>query len=311
MSFSFMNAQEKIELCIIQGKELANIVDNSQMALELARVKHQDEEQRGIVGEAINFAANVATRAITSIIDNAQSSRTVEWTAPTTKDYFYNTVSYLGPLDPSGLQFSGFTMRRQYCEDGKEDDGKSAMFLKCSIPSENMSNFITNSRFTMKVDTLAIDLSKVRAKYTSKKKISVEITVRMFSTWLDRDLTIHQDQQLGEFKICLRNLKYDPERPLKTYNSEEAKNFITGFCFFIPRSYGAYTVSDSYNECWSQGEFSIIVSVKESTAKKVSKSKTSQYALEYFQSALPTTLKNIASNKEIMGPKVVEIISKY
>lgn len=304
-------AQERVELCILQGSEISNIVKNSQMELESVRLSQHNGTQRGVIGETINFAANMATRAITSIIDNARSKRTVEWTAPVTKDNFYSSVSYLGPLDPSGLQFSGFSMKREVSDASAADEGSTAMYLKCSLPTEYMSNFIANSRFALRVDTLAIDLSKVRAKYTAKKTISIEITVKMISTWLDSSLAIHKDQQLGEFKICLNNLKYDPDSPIVTYNRIEAENLITGFSFFIPRSYGAYTTSESYCDCWGQGEFSIMVSVKESTARRPSASKNSEYMWEYFQSAFPRTLTDIVSNKEIIGSKVVEIINTY
>lgn len=304
-------AQERVELCILQGSEMPDIVKNSQLELETVRINQYNGTERGVLGETINFAANMATRAITSIIDNARSKRTVEWTAPVTKDNFYSSVSYLGPLDPSGLQFSGFTMKRAVADVSGTDEDSTAMYLKCSLPTEYMSNFIANSRFTLQVDTLAIDLSKVRAKYTAKKTISIEITIKMISTWMDSSLAIHKDQQLGEFKICLDNLKYDPDSTDINLGGEAAKDLITGFSFFVPRSYGAYTVSESYCDCWGQGEFSILVSVKESTARRPSASKNSEYMWEYFQSAFPRAVTDIVSNKEIIGSKVVEIINTY
>lgn len=303
-------AQERIELNIIQRPGLVAIVDNTQHHLENVRQERLEGTDRSILGIGVDFVANFAARALTSVIDNAHAKRTAEWTVPTTRDFFYNDISYLGPLDPSGMQFSGFSVRRDVYD---EEQGKdcTALYFKCSLQDSLMSDFISNSRFTLQLDTLAIDLSKLKAKFTSRKRVSVEITIKMFSTWLDRNLTVHKDQQLGEFRIGLSNLKYDKsDSSLRTFGKDTAKNFMSGYCFFIPRSYGAYTSNGEYKECWGEGEFDIEISVRECTATRA-KSKNSEFMMEYVQSALPAAIKDISLNTEVVGPKTVKIISTY
>lgn len=297
-------AQERIELSILQEPYMAVLINETQQRMEDERI---DSDTRGLLGTAIDFTANFATRALTTLIDNAQKKRIVEWTAPTTRDYFYNDVSYLGPLDPTGMQFSGFTMKRVLT--GENQD--TVMYLKCSVPQDRIQDFISNSRFTLEIDSLSIDLSKVRAKYTAKKNISIEITITVVSTWIDQNLSIHKDQQLGEFRICANNLTYDKNDPIITYSQKDAKNMIAGFCFFIPRSYSAYTSGQEYRECWGRGEFDINVSVKESTARKASRGPGAQFVIDYIQTALPGTLTDITLNQEIVGSEMVKIISNY
>ncbi len=300
--------KEVISLRITNDEEVGLRVDQSFQERAAIRAADGDGE-RGLVTTAIDFASNIATKAIFSIMDNVEKSRTSTWRPPVTKDYFYDQPSFLGPMDPSGMQFDGFIMSRDVV--GENGKGSSAFYIKCSLPKDQISNFVANSRFSLQLDTLAIDLSKVKAKYTSKKRISMEITVKFVSTWLDSDLVIHENQEFGEFRICMPNMKYDPENPVVTFSKAkgETSGLISGTCFFIPRSYSVYVDEGQYNPCWSAGEFEMHLTIKETTSKV--KSESAEYMEEFFKKALPSSISGIATNSNIVGPAMVKIIKDY
>ena len=161
----------------------------------------------------------------------------------------------------------------------------------------------------MQLDSLAIDLSKVKAEYTFKKRISIEIDIEIKATWIDDAMSVHKDQELGLFRISLPNMKYDKDNPIVTFGGDKAKKLLNGFCFFIPRSHGAFVNAGKYQECWSAGEFEVQMTVKESTS--VPKKAGATYAYEYLQKVLPGSLSQITVNENIVGPGVVKIIKGY
>ncbi len=303
--------KEEIMLQIRQDPAVPYYVDEC-----MSGISELKNGQRGLLGTAVDFVANLSSKALFSIFDKVKASRVSEWKVPVTKDYFYNSVSFLGPYDPSGLQFRGIQMSRNMVQD---DSRNSVFHLECSMPTDSVSltNFLANSRFVLELDSLAIDLSKVKARYTAKKKISIEIDIAFKATWVDESLTVHKDQELGMFRISLPSLKYDPSNPVRTFGKADGVH-INGVCFFIPRSYAAY-VEDveyepgmfrrEYRNFWSAAEFEVGMTVKESTAKP--RSAGSEFTYEYFQKALPNSLQQIATNQKIVGPAVVNVIKNY
>lgn len=292
--------QEEILLQVKNTTEMSIAVGQSSAMLSRSM-------NRGFVSTAIDFAANLASRAIFSAFDKAQKQKVAEWSTPAVKDYFYEAPSQYGALDPTGMKFSGLYMSREMIA----ADTSSVFHLECSVPSDpgSVTSFITNSRFSMELDSLAIDLSKVKAKYGRKKRISIEIDIVITATWIDEAMIVHQDQQLGLFRISLPNMKYDEKNPVVSFGGEKAGNMLNGFCFFVPRSYGAFISNGRYQECWSAGEFEIQVSIRESTARP--RKAGASYAYEYFRQALPGSLSQMTTNENIVGPGVVKIIKGY
>lgn len=313
-SIAGLHAQEKVMLQIKQNEMLS--YDISQRMADISELKNA-EEQRGLLNTALDFVTNLSSRALFSALDGIKESRIHEWRVPVAKDFFYNSISFLGPYDPTGMQFSGIKVTKESIRSG----GSNGLFhLECSMPTDSMSlsNFLASSRFTLKIDTLAIDLSKVKARYTRKNRISIDVDICFKATWMDSDLETHKDQEMGSFRISLPDLAYDPKNPIKTFNGETAANLISGSCFFIPRSYAAYVenvitedaIEQKYRHYWSPGEFEVSITVKESTAGR-KRGEHAAYAYEYLQKALPGSLQNIATNENIVGPGVVNIIKQY
>ncbi len=295
-----------------QNKEqiIVSIDRNENLPEKMERTQREmvrGSDSRGLVAMGLNLVTNLGTKALFQIIDKADERKAIEWTAPCSNDCFYRETSFLGPLDPTGLHFHGIRLERD--EIGSDGSLQQAVYIKCSMPEEKLGDYITTRRFGLQIDTIAVDLSKVKAKYTRKKRISIQISIVIKASWMDDNMTIHKDQEMGQFNICLSSLKYDKNNPVVEYSAEEAKDLISGSCFFIPRSYGAIVSGDEYKQCWSKGEFEVYMIVKESTGGKTSE--TGKFIHDYFANELPSTLNKMATNEKLMGSSIVEIINNY
>ena len=299
---SFAQQKEQITMSIDRNEALPDKLEKSQRALAI-----ESKGSRGITSMGVGLMADLSTRALFQIIDKAKDKRVSEWKAPACRDCFYREPSFMGPLDPTGLHFHGITLHREVL--GADGQPQTAILVRCSLPEDKLDEYLTSRRFGLQVDTLAIDLSKVKAKYTLKKNIAIQISIAISATWMDEKLEIHQNVPLGTFNICLPSLKYDPKHPVVTYNAEQARRLISGSCFFVPRSYSAFVSGSEYKNCWSAGEFEAAMTVHESTGKKSGQNAT--YIHDYLQKSLPAALQQMMTNENIVGESVVEIIKNY
>ena len=292
--------QEKVSVNILRSQEMPLLMERSQRELAL------EQESRGLLAMGIDVAAQLGTKALTAVIAKAKGQYSNEWKAPVCRDHFYGTPSLSGPLDPTGLQFSGLSLSR----DVTNPDGSvsRALFFSCSLPSDNLTDFITNHRFTLQLDTLSVDLSKIHAKYKADKHVSLEINIVIKATWMDQNLIIQQDQQLGAFRILLPGLKYDKDAPVYAIGGPAVADKISGYSFFVPRSYSAFKSGDKYVPCWGTGEFEIEVSVKEVTGKA---GVVTEYLYDVLGKNLPQAISSLVTNKQIVGAGVAEVIKTY
>ncbi len=289
---------EQVYVNILRSREMPLLLERSQR--ELA------QENRGLLTIGIDIAAQAGTRALTKGFTKLKDRYSSEWTAPVCRDHFYSAPSMSGPLDPSGMQFSGVSLSRDMVD--ADGSASQALFLSCSLPKDQLTDFITNHRFTLQLDSLSLDLSRIHAKYKADKRVSLEINIVFKATWMDENLTIHSNQELGAFRIALSGLKYDKSAPLYSVGGESAKDLISGYSFFVPRSYSAYKNGDKYVPCWGTGEFDIEVTVKEVTGKV---SAFTDYLYDSISKNLPAAITSVATNKEIVGASVAEVIKTY
>ena len=291
---------EQVHLNILRSEEMPLLLERSQRDLA------QENSSRGLLTMGIDIAAQFGSRALTEAFTKAKGKYSSEWKAPVCRDQFYNAPSTYGALDPSGLQFSGLSLSRDVA--GQDGQMAEALFLSCSLPKDRLTEFITNHRFTLNLDSLSTDLSKIHAKYKSDKRVSLEINIVFKATWMDQNMDIHGNQELGAFRILLPGLTYDPKNPVYSIGGDKADNKISGYSFFIPRSYSAYKSGDKYVECWGTGEFDIEVSVKEVTGKTGA---FTDYLYDSLSKSLPAAISSIATNKQIVGASVAEVIKTY
>lgn len=292
--------KETVKICINNSEEMPLLLERAQNELAY------DKEGRGLLSVGVSLATQLGSRALSNVFTRNKSQYSFEWNAPVCRESFYNGPSYYGALDPSGLQFNGLTLSRNVTDiKGQE---RQVLFLSCSLPHDRIQEFITNHRFVMQVDSLMIDLSQIRAKYTCKKNVSIQIDLTFTATWMDDNTSIHDKQELGVFRINLPPLHYDKGSPVVSFGCEQTEHMISGYCFFIPRSYSAFKSGDNYISCWSAGEFEVAVTVREIT------SKTNKYMDLLYDSvskSVPEALGSMVTNKDIVGASVAEIIKTY
>ena len=294
--------QERITLSINRNETLPAKLERTQRTLEA-----ESKGSRGLVSLGIGLASNVGTRALFQLIDKADARHSASWSVPEGRGYFYESPSFLGPMDPTGMHFSGITLLRE--EHDSESNMGTAMLVKLSLPEDRLDEYVTSRRFDLQIDTLMVDLSRVKARYTGKKVISIQISIGIRATWMDEKMDIHKNQELGVFNICLQNLKYVPEQPVVAYSAEQAKNLISGSCFFIPRSYSAFVYGSEYKDCWSAGEFEVTIQVTENAGNK--KSKNAEYVRQYLENALPGAVQQLLTNEQLAGSMVVNVVKNY
>ena len=286
-----------------------NIKNSKEMPLLLERAQNElavEKEGRGLLSTGVSLAVQLGSRALAAAFTKLKNQYNFEWQAPVCRESFYNAPSFLGALDPSGLQFNGVTVTRYITNASGQDN--QAFLLSCSVPHESIQEFITNHRFIMQIDTLMIDLSQIRAKYTLKKRVSIQIDLTFTATWMDDNTSTHNKQELGMFRINIPSLHYDKEAPIVSFGREQTGNMISGYCFFIPRSYSAFKSGENYMPCWSAGEFEVAVTVRESTSTI---SKGMDFFYDSVSQSLPNALGAMVTNKDIVGESVAEIIKTY
>lgn len=261
------------------GKERISVevIHDSRINEELAEARDQFALQAGI-GSSDRFIlmplASIAYNMLAGkLIDgakgkvNEQLSKSEkkymsEWTASVSKDYFYSGISLNGPLDPSGIQFGGMKVCRVV-----NNNMDTAFYFSSRIDVASFSEIMKNSRFTLKLDTLMLDLSKTNAKLPENKKFNLQIEVKITASWVNEVAQYYKDQELGVFTTTLRDLIYDPSSPVLVFTDDNLK--LKGSCFVIPRSYIGYIDSDNnHRHSWGQGEYSMMITIKEQTQHK-------------------------------------------
>ena len=206
-------------------------------------------------------------------ITNADKKYKAEWVVSVSRNYFYNCMSMNGPLDPTGMQFWGIKASRTLL------DNTPAFIFSAHIDSSSFDQIMRNSSFNLTLDTLLIDLSKTKARLKKNKKLNLTLDIKITATWMNEVAQYFQNHELGAFSIDLRNLVYDPENPVLVYTGNELK--IRGISNMIPRSYIGYVdPTGGYRHSWGQGEYSMVITVKEDAEHK--KTKVKSFFNEYL-----------------------------
>ena len=130
------NVREKVSLKVKNDIQLKYAIGES--SAKLAQPTH-----RGLITTAVDFVANVASRALFSAFETTRQAHIAEWSSPIVKDFFYDAPSLLGPLDPSGMKFSGILVSKSMLD---SDSSHSVFHLECSVPTDiqSVTDFITN-----------------------------------------------------------------------------------------------------------------------------------------------------------------------
>ena len=239
---------------------------------------------------AVNVAVNYA-------VDNVRSKRgkwekAVNNECRFSKDlkmlseihHFYKEVSNIGPMDPTGMIFDGFSCSQDITV-GQESQNVFKVVCKVRTDSLGIQSMASDSRFMLYVDEVAfnpylcdlpndsldnVDL-RIPFDFQKRKDLKLKIRATVSSTWMNQILQITRDQVLGTFDIevaidpayvktdstgaSVFHYKYAPNNPANRLVK------VKGDSFLVPRSYVA---SKADGDIWGMGQYKVDLIVSES-----------------------------------------------
>ena len=241
-------------------------------------------------GRVVNVAVNYA-------VDNVRSKRG-KWEKAVNKEcrfskdlkmlseihHFYKEVSNIGPMDPTGMIFDGFSCS-QDIKVGDKTQNVFKVICKVRTDSLGIQSMASDSRFLLYVDEVAfnpylcdipndslqnVDL-RIPFDFEKRKDLRLKIRATISSTWMNQILQITRDQVLGTFDI---DISIDPKY-IETdnsgasvfrykYASDNPANRlvrVNGDSFIVPRSYVA---SKTDGDIWGMGQYKVDLVVSES-----------------------------------------------
>jgi len=237
-------------------------------------------KSRGFITVAmIAQVASIGAKAVKNVIDNEKKKYTAEYSDGIYGMYFYSHLSEKDVWDPEGIQLKEFTFIRTFKnKKGQIDTALKATFMLDTSRSYEIYN---NAVFRLKVKELVINYSKAKVptkrwyfpwsylQKTKNDKLDMDIEIEFATTYNTEQGLIYHDASLGKFYLLVRDAPLDKKDiNYKNYYETMAGERLDGYSFIVPRSFGHYYNGSEYKPCYSQGNYNIIIKVKESGQDK-------------------------------------------
>ncbi len=225
------------------------------------------EERSGGKGMIEAMIVSKAVQGIMKLIDNRKKRYVSEYNYQIKNGNFYDQISVIGPLDPTGIRFKGFNIARTFqTEDNKTDTGFIAHF-SIDTSKNRVLEIMNNGIFRLVLDSIHINHAKVKVP-ENEKTLNLDFEINFFASYAGQDGTINSEALVGKFIYSVRKAPLDKEQKDYAAYYEKRKNQeCIGFGFLIPRSAGYYKrkSTNSIEKCFGQGVYSISVNVKETS----------------------------------------------
>lgn len=264
------------ESVVLKVKEDANLIKYATMQPQNTPELASESKSRGMV-DIIGKVASVAVNGVISLVDKEKNKYSASYQNSVGQCYFYNQISESSALDPTGMQFSGFTFLRRVKDNlGKTD---TAVYAKFKVDENNAYEIINNSVFKLKLDELKVNYAK--AKIMARKwyqplswfmapeypTLNMDFEITITSSFVTREGVIFNDVPAGKFYLTLRNIPLDKTDPTHDkFYANVKNNTIIGRSFLVPRSFGYYYDSKrQIKPSYGQGMYNIVVKVNESS----------------------------------------------
>lgn len=202
---------------------------------------------------------------------------------------FYASPSQLGPMDPTGMLFSGFGCRQYVVtidENGEEKEDE-VFYMSCRLKDspEGIMRMLNHSKFEVEVDELRFnpylcnlpndslgnDVStRIDFDFDKRKNLEFKIVANVSSSWLNEAMQVANDVPLGQFVITA---KIDPKKldadNVFRYKRGEDENSgkvvnVMGDSFLVPRSYVGFASLDDPQPSWGTGQYKVEMDISES-----------------------------------------------
>lgn len=247
--------------------------------------------------KTVNASSNIVSLGL-NIVTEALKSKREKWyrkaqqqcyynqslAAETKIDDFYALPSTKGAMDPENLKFEGFGCKN-YIEvkgDSKEKEGVGVFYIFCKMrrDDEGLRHIINHSKFKVEIDSLYFNpkycnlpndstgSAESRFSFEKRDHLTLELKVRLYSSWMNQAAMITNNQQLGEFTIKVEIDKnklnsdgifiYDKHDP-----DYEKLVSVDGDSFIVPRSFTGTTDGANYQPTWGTGQYRIEMEVSE------------------------------------------------
>lgn len=225
----------------------------------------EERTTRGFFAPMLGALTSYGADAIKKMIANDKKKYTAEYKMALTDMVFYDQVSTASPFDPIGMQFNGFTVFRTFINEAGQTD--TAMKAEFEVDKTNTYEILNNAIFRLKLKSLTLNYAKAKIARNGPKKLNMDFEITFRTSYVNREGSLFDNVTLGKFVFSLRDAPLDKNAPgyAEYYQRLKGKK-IDGRSFIVPRSYG-YFISDGNKpqECYSQGAYSVQVSVKESS----------------------------------------------
>lgn len=264
------------ESVALKVKEDANLIKYATMQPQSTPELASVSKSRGMV-DIIGKVASAAVNGVITLVDNEKKKYSASYQNSVGQCYFYDQISESSALDPTGMQFAGFTFLRRVKDNlGKTD---TAVYAKFRVDEDNAYEIINNSVFKLKLDELKVNYAK--AKIMARKwyqplswfmapeypTLNMDFEITFTSSYVTREGVIFNDVPVGKFYLTLRKIPLDKTDPAHDKFYAHVKNdTIIGRSFLVPRSFGYYYDSKrQIKPCYGLGMYNIVVKVNESS----------------------------------------------
>ncbi len=253
-------------------------IDTCQNFLIPSRLKPEDAptfNERGSRGIFMPIVAGYlitkGVQQIQKIIDDRKNRYIAKYSFSDRDNYFYDQVSTVNSMDPTGLQFKGFQIVRLVSGKNKQSDTLFYAKFILDTTEGRFGEMVNTGIFRLRLDSILIVSPKVKAP-KNIRKINLDIEVDFTSSYRSDQGQLYTDAPLGKCMYSLRNaplLKGEPFGKSFYDSLDRVKPELTGECFMVPRSSGFYKTKNGVLEtCYGQGLYSINISVKETSKPK-------------------------------------------
>jgi hypothetical protein len=258
-----MSKNEKLHMKINETKDVVDfsaLKEQTTPSLASRGIKSRGVDVTPVTGSLFSIAAE----GIRKFIASERKKYTAYYQFALTDLYFYDQLSTEGPFDPVGLQFNGFKMIRTFIDkQGNTDTAFRASFV---LDTSNAYEILNNSIFRLRLEDVELKYAKAKVASTNAKILNMDIEISFQTSYVNQDGILFDNINLGKFYMFLRKAPLDSTAEnYYSYYSDLKGKLLIGRSFTVPRSFGYHMEDGHPTPGYSQGAYSIIVKVKESS----------------------------------------------
>lgn len=303
-----LNAQRKFQILVTNEDKTAAIDECNQRLAQLQE-KTRGLATRGLLGDLIwqgvtssfkqktvNATSNLVSFGLEYLTDKVKSHRK-QWYQRATQQCYYNQPlssqsriddfyalpSVKGALDPENLKFKGFGCRNYIEVIGSPGEGRDVFYVFCKLRRDEtgLNHIINHTKFLVELDSLYVDPSYCnlpndstgyignRFSFEKRDGLTLNLKVRIYSSWMNQATMIVNDQLLGEFSIEAQIDKDKLDKDGRFIYKKDDPDFdslvsVEGDCFIVPRSFTGTMDAQNYEPTWGTGQYRIEMEVSES-----------------------------------------------